>query len=942
MTQAKPSSLLIVAAVALPLLAPPALSAPAAPDNATLTLADRQYVDVAGTAAQIHDGPLTVQAWFRTTSIRGSIFETGQENRDPHIRQAGYALYLGLGGKVRFGVNRSADRYEPALWDNAQTTTSYNDGNWHHATGVFVADGKTRISIYVDGKLVPESELRRSPNGAAQPPLTSYTPTDPPARIGVYTGAPPNRHHCLQGELDELRIWNVALTAEQVRANYRRQLPATTPGLVALWSFEPGPDRLADSVGGLRGTMQEVVPPPTIPLAYDYVRYPGGLTGFTGYNRDQVSKWTIKPAARQRLGKRGLHEPAVAVLANGTLVACAARVEQPDAPLQLFRSRNAGATWERLEAAGQVPSGRRPRLLRLDDETLLLRLADGTTARSEDGGQTWAAAPADWPFPAAPLADASVVKRGRERLLAAATATGALPLPDAPPPRGTPRPEADRSGDHTVLIASADGGATWSTPAPMLGYSESDGHLLRLADGRLLCTYANLHLPFGIMAVLSADDGRTWDRQQPILLARAWGPATGWPASVQLEDGSVVTVYALQAYRNEGLDTVVESVRWQLPPRTGSTRALAGISTRVTLNPEPHDRSKYPAGLYGYSGDDRQLVAYLEQWPAQRTTIGHRGLYKGALARFPDGTLVATPSFHVNVTVYRSHDRGDSWEFVDAPGLGGKEMGAVVLRDGTLLNLFGGAIYRSTDRGTSWTIHTVDAGFSFGLVRNAVENDDGSLIMAVGHGTYYDQTAPPSQAWRLVSRDGGRTWPESREIVSWGQLESMFDEAAMIRLADGRLLAAGRVTDGHQHGGVPPACGHPAPGGSEDADHMMLMESDDDGLTWSKPRDFLDYSRPHAELLQLRDGRILSCYANYTLPFGVFAVISEDNGSTWTTDSPIQIADSLSVWVGWPTSVELDDGSILTMYATTAYAGKTDQTRAETVRWRLPPRAAGP
>ena len=927
------------AKAALPGLALVALTASGqvVPDAHTLKLDDGQYVDVTGKAVQITGKPITVQAWFRTEGRRGHILESGMENRSPSSGQAGYALYLGRGGAVRFGVNSAVQGYKPELWDNAVTKAVYNDAKWHHASGVFYGDGKTRVKIYVDGEEIPEQGLRRAPGGAAQPALSSYSECSPPSRMGVATGGAAVYRNCFRGEIDELRVWNVALTADQVKANYRTHLPADTPGLMAQWSFAPGPDKLADAANAHRGTIAGVNPPEVLPLDYDYSRYPGGLTGFTGYQRHQVAHWTIKPAVRQRIGKRGLFHAAIAILADDSLVACAATWDKPDEQIQVYRSTDHGASWTKVEATGTLPTGHEPRLLVGDNGSLLLRTENGSVSRSGDGGRTWQAAPKAWPLPETKLPDPCVIQLSGDRMLAAVLATGDTPIPGQPPPRGPPTPAGDRTGEHSVLIGSDDGGKTWAKPRVMLGYSETDAHLLRLQDGRLLCTYANQHVPFGIMAIFSDDEGRSWDTQRPVLLARGWGPAGGWPSSVQLQDGSIATIYTLQAYRGEGLDTAVEVVRWQLPPRNAHPRTLAGISSSVVMDAEPQDRGKYPAGLYGYSGDDRQLVAYIDERPARRATIGHRGLYKGALAKLQDGTLVATPSFNMAVQVYRSRDNAETWEFVCDPDFSGKEMGAAVLRDGTLLNLHGKAVYRSTDGGVSWTTHPIDVDVSFGLVRNVVEHADGSLLMVAGQGTYYDRTAPLSKAYRLMSRDGGRTWPEFAEIPCWKDQEGMFDEAAMIRLRNGNLLAASRITDGHHHGGRLPACGYPSPDGSEDADHMMLIESSDDGFTWSEPRDFLDYSRPHAELLQLKDGRILSCYANYYLPYGVFAVLSEDDGKTWSTDSPIQLSNATGVYAGWPCSVQLDDGSIVTMYATTAYAGRKNQTLAETVRWTLPP-----
>jgi len=925
----------------------------AAPDEHTLILDDDHgsYVDVAGKGVQITGAPISVQAWFKTRGRHAKIFESGAENRSPHQRQAGYALYVDFGGNVRFGVNNGFDRWTQERWDNATTRRPYNDGAWHHVTGVFPADGKNRVRIFIDSVEVPEEGLLRA--GAPQPTLTRYLETTPPSRIGV-----------LKGQLDELRVWKIALSARQIAENFRQRVPGDTPGLVAQWSFDPGEGRLDDAVGGHRGKRHKVPPPskpaPPLPLEHDYSKYPGGLTGYTGYERDRIAHWTLKPAARQRLGTRGLHDPAVVKIADGTLVACAGTYDDPKAALRVFRSNDKAVTWTEVKTKRAIPSGRKPRMLCPKGARLLLRTGGGQVYRSLSAGVDWQEVNADaWPLPDTSQRDASIVRLDENNLIAAIFADGNAPIPGAAPPRGSPAlPQArgDRTGEHSVLTESADGGTTWTHPRPFLGYSEIDAHLTKLEDGRLLCTYHNVHVPFGIMAIFSDDQGRTWDKEHPVFLARAWGPAGGRPSSVQLDDGTIVTVYSIQAYRGEGRDTVVESIRWELPPNDAHPRTITGvIPPGVTdFKMEPHDYGKYPAALYGYSGVNRQQVAYLTRRPAVRRTIGHRGLYKGALAKLKDGTLIATPAISRGspwpFEVYRSTDGAASWQFVSSPGLAGKELGAAVLADGTLLNLnfYGKVVYRSTDGGRSWEYilaatkpASVTTGSSGILARNVIQNPDGSLIWIGGQTTYGDRNAPPSHAWRSVSRDGGRTWGEATEIPIRKDPEGMFDEAAMIRLSDGRLLAASRVTDSHLHGGKLPARPRPEHDG-EDADHMVLAESSDDGFTWSEPRDFLNYSRVHAELVQLKDGRLLSCYAAYHLPLGIFAILSEDNGRTWSTDNPIQLAISTRVYTGWPTSVQLDDGSIVTVYATGPYLGKKDHTLAESVRWTLPPKTGAP
>ena len=92
---------------------------------------------------------------------------------------------------------------------------------------------------------------------------------------------------------------------------------------------------------------------------------------------------------------------------------------------------------------------------------------------------------------------------------------------------------------------SRDGGRTWSPMAktPMLGLPP---HLLRLKDGRILCTFGR-RFPqptgFGEYACLSSDEGATWDAAHEIHLAAQCDGDLGYPTTVQLKTGELVTVY---------------------------------------------------------------------------------------------------------------------------------------------------------------------------------------------------------------------------------------------------------------------------------------------------------------------------------------------------------------------------------------------------------------
>jgi hypothetical protein len=69
-------------------------------------------------------------------------------------------------------------------------------------------------------------------------------------------------------------------------------------------------------------------------------------------------------------------------------------------------------------------------------------------------------------------------------------------------------------------------------------------HLLELRDGRILCTYGYRRKPFGVRASISKDGGRTWDTQTEIILRDDGGTHDlGYPSSVELPDGRVLTTY---------------------------------------------------------------------------------------------------------------------------------------------------------------------------------------------------------------------------------------------------------------------------------------------------------------------------------------------------------------------------------------------------------------
>ena len=361
-----------------------------------------------------------------------------------------------------------------------------------------------------------------------------------------------------------------------------------------------------------------------------------------------------------------------------------------------------------------------------------------------------------------------------------------------------------------------------------------------------------------------------------------------------------------------------------------------------------YDYSRYPEQITGYNGQNLQTIVQCHVHPAIRVRVGPRGNYKGAVCRLNDGTLLVAACRRINdlglfgVHIYESRDKALTWQEIGETELFGKEMSLTTLTDGgVLLTVEASAFapdktrmhyYRSMDGGRNWDQSSIPGA---GKPRNVVVEPDGSLLMVRPAGSAYlkglyeaagrqFEISPHLQLMR--SDDAGRSWHSSLGVVDWDN--SRFGETSAARLQNGLLIAALR--------------GHP-PGQDHEGNQVTyLTRSYDDGRTWCKPWPMGNVAEVQINLLPLTDGRLLATYTNYHLPFGVCAVVSNDGGETWSYDAPIQLAVSADHLTGWPVTVELEPGEMITSYAITAYLneppGNNTATRnvCEVVRWRIP------
>lgn len=116
-----------------------------------------------------------------------------------------------------------------------------------------------------------------------------------------------------------------------------------------------------------------------------------------------------------------------------------------------------------------------------------------------------------------------------------------------------------RNGVFTTF--STDGGRSFSKPQ-LLDHSGTPPHFLRHSSGAVILTYGRRIAPFGERARISYDGGKTWG-EELIISREAPDWDLGYPSSVELSDGSILTVY-YQKYPADPYNSILYT-KWKLP-----------------------------------------------------------------------------------------------------------------------------------------------------------------------------------------------------------------------------------------------------------------------------------------------------------------------------------------------------------------------------------------
>ncbi len=212
---------------------------------------------------------------------------------------------------------------------------------------------------------------------------------------------------------------------------------------------------------------------------------------------------------------------------------------------------------------------------------------------------------------------------------------------------------------------------------------------------------------------------------------------------------------------------------------------------------------------------------------------------------------------------------------------------------------------RSTDGGVNWSAR----------YRVPVNSPHGPVALSDGRLLYAGKALWGDKRVGIChSQDDGVSWEWLATMpIRPGDQADEYHELHAVEAKDGTIICHIR--------------NHNSPNPRE----TLQSESRDGGKTWTTPHGIGVWGLP-SHLLRLKDGRLLMSYGYRRKPHGVQARLSSDHGQTWS-EPMILSQDGIGGDLGYPSTVECDDGTMVTVWYEVLAGSPLAQLRQ--ARWRL-------
>ncbi|WMI70224.1 LamG-like jellyroll fold domain-containing protein [Mangrovimonas sp. YM274] len=166
------------------------------------------------------NGARTIEAWIRTTK--------DSNGNQSVICDWGHSSTWTTGNRFTFNILWSNTLRLEVAGGGINGNTAVNDGLWHHVAVTFNNSATYKVKLYVDGVLDAEGNMGNNP--------TVNTATNTKLRLGMRVDGV----NLFEGDMDEVRVWDYALTEAELQSRMNVELCGDEAGLVAYFPLTEG------------------------------------------------------------------------------------------------------------------------------------------------------------------------------------------------------------------------------------------------------------------------------------------------------------------------------------------------------------------------------------------------------------------------------------------------------------------------------------------------------------------------------------------------------------------------------------------------------------------------------------------------------------------------------------------------------------------------------
>lgn len=172
-------------------------------------------IEIKDTVVLNPENAITLEAWINADEWANEIYAGSIISKQTSNPDRGYCITVGNNGQVSFTIAQNN------TWKSATSASIMGTGSWYHIAGTY--DGQN-LKVYINGILMDT----QTQSGSI---LTSI---GKPLNIGEN---PEWNGRVFLGKIDEVRIWNIARSENQIKNNMLDTISPNDTNLIAYYNF---------------------------------------------------------------------------------------------------------------------------------------------------------------------------------------------------------------------------------------------------------------------------------------------------------------------------------------------------------------------------------------------------------------------------------------------------------------------------------------------------------------------------------------------------------------------------------------------------------------------------------------------------------------------------------------------------------------------------------